>query len=503
MSHLLRKRVAVSPDATAIIAPDHLDQPVSYAELLERTERMASLLRETGICTQCGERVGILVENRPELITLFFGILDAGCTPVLFHAEETAYELREHWSAIDASLLICSKKTEAVAEEGVEHVPVLSIDAPAGERVLPIENAGDCTAHASDIRTEGDQVLLFTSGSTDNPKPVLLTMGNLRSSAIASGFRLGHLPSDVWYDPLPIHHIGGLAPIIRSALYGSAVLLHSFSGEETAKLFRDHRVSCASFVPTMLSRILQTGAWEDPPDALRFLLLGGSAIPPDLLAEARERGLPVCPTYGLTETASQVATARPDERSEDASLVGFPLFETNVTICDDSGRPVEQGEEGTIHVDGPMVMEGYFQRPLLNDRVLTSHGFCTDDRGYLDGAGRLHVVGGRSNRIITGGENVNPEEVRRNLREHPMVEDAAVFGIEDPDWGEKVVALVKPASAEETEDDLRSSLSKFLKERLASFKHPREIAIVEKIPRTPKGTLHQEDAEEMIRRHGT
>jgi O-succinylbenzoic acid--CoA ligase len=229
------------------------------------------------------------------------------------------------------------------------------------------------------------------------------------------------------------------------------------------------------------------------------VLLGGASVPSELIQQAREINLPVHPTYGLTETASQVATATPAECFEDPTTVGYPLFETEVTICDEDGTPLEAGEEGVIHVDGPTVMEGYFQKPLLNDRAFTHHGFRTDDRGYMDQQGRLHVVSGSSDKIVTGGEKVAPGEVTDVLLNHDRLADAAVFGIDDTEWGEKVVAIVVPADHDVDEDDLLSSVRARLDERLAPFKHPKEIVISEDVPRTSKGTLRHQEAEERIR----
>ncbi len=497
MSDLLIKRATVSPDQTALLAPEHLDEPLPYAELLEQSRDVREQLEKTGICP--GERVGLIMENRPDLLRMFHGALLADCPPVLFHANLTAYELNEQWPAIDASVLICSSDTEEVAREAVGSVPVLSVDDPENEDVFHLRESGRCTAHASDVRTDGDHVILFTSGSTEEPRPVCLTMEQLRASAFASGTRLGHLPSDVWYDPLPMHHMGGLAPVVRSTLYGSTVLLEPFEAERVPELIPSFDVTCISMVPTMCSRVMEEGGWSGVTDVLRFLLLGGASVPEELIQQAADINLPVFPTYGLTETASQVATATPHECFEDPTTVGYPLFETEVTICDEDGNPVNPGEEGVIHVDGPTVMEGYFQRPLLNDRLFTHNGFRTDDRGYLDQQGRLHVVSGASSQIVTGGENVDPEEVRNTLLDHGRLADAVVFGMEDREWGEKVMALVVSKDESVDEQEVRSEVQSLLDERLSSYKHPKEIVFVQDIPRTSKGTLRQKQAEKRIR----
>lgn len=497
MSRLLSDRAAVSPESTALIAPEDLDDPLSYSALLDRVRTAEQHLSDTELCT--GERVGLIMENRPELVVLFFATLEGGYSPVFLHERATSEELRDRFEEIDASLLICSSRTEPRVREAVDYAPVLTVDEPGEDQVVPFEDADQTTSHTASERETEQHVILFTSGSTGDPKPVCLSMGNLKASAHASACRLGHLPSDVWYDPLPIHHMGGLAPIVRSTLYGSTVLLESFSADTAAETVRTHDVSGASMVPTMLSRILNKGHWSSPPDSLRFLLLGGASVPENLIEQAHERNLPLYPTYGMTETASQVATATPQECVDDPSTVGYPLFETTIRICDENGRSKEPGEEGFIYVEGPTVMEGYFHRPLLNDRVFTNMGFRTGDRGYLDEEGRLHVLDDRMDQIVTGGEKVNPDEVEEVLMSHELVQDAAVFGVEDDEWGERVVALVETEDdGTELETNLRSQLNELLEKRLASYKHPKQIAVVTEIPRTSDGTVRKDDAREQL-----
>lgn len=492
MSDLLSDRAAVSPESTALYVPEYLDEPLSYAALLDRVRADRERLEHTGICA--GERVGFIMENRPELVSLFFAVLQGSYTPVFFHHRATAAELRKQWEDVDASILICSSETEEIAREAVDHGPVLNVDQPTREGVTPFQESNQATPRTISERADEPYVILFTSGSTGAPKPVCLTVDQLTASAHASACRLGHLSSDVWYDPLPIHHMGGLAPIIRSTLYGSAVLVTSFSADEVPNVFQEFDVTAASMVPTMLSRILKKGHWSSAPDALRFILLGGAAVPEDLIRQARDRNLPVYPTYGMTETASQVATATPRQCFDDPTTVGYPLLQTEVRICDEDGECMEPGEEGMIHVRGPSVMEGYFHRPMLNDRVFTEHGFRTGDRGYLDEHGHLHVLDDRTDQIITGGEKVNPDEVEDVLTSHASVRDAAVFGVEDDEWGERVVALVVPSDDEVSESDLRSTLKDRLEHRLAPYKHPKQIAFVQEVPRTPEGGLKKDEA---------
>jgi O-succinylbenzoic acid--CoA ligase len=275
---------------------------------------------------------------------------------------------------------------------------------------------------------------------------VVLTYGNWLWSAIGSAAALGHPRSERWLCALPLTHVGGLSILLRSVIAGTTVLLHEKWSTEAVLLGLDD-ATIVSLVPTTLQRLLDAGL-RDPP-ALRWALLGGAPIPPGLLDRAREAGVPVAPTYGLTEACSQVTTN------------GFPLFCTRVDLAQD----------GEILVSGPTVAGGGVLR--------------TGDLGRRDGDGRLSVVGRKSDTIITGGENVAPAEVEAVLEEHPAVREAAVHGRPDPEWGEAVVAIVV-LRAEATPDALREHVAA----RLEPFKVPKVIGVRETpLPRTPSGKL--------------
>jgi O-succinylbenzoic acid--CoA ligase len=247
--------------------------------------------------------------------------------------------------------------------------------------------------------------------------------------------------------------------------------------------------TCVSLVPTMLRRLLDSGA-AHALAALRFVLLGGAPARPDLVGTCAEHGIPVCPTYGMTETASQVATARPAEAYADPDTVGAPLLPTELTVVGDSG-PVPEGEAGEIVVRGPTVTPGYYGRPEATRAAFGSHGLHTGDVGRIED-GRLYVLNRRSDRIVTGGENVDPGTVAAAVRDHPGVADAAVVGVPDEEWGEAVAALVVPDGDPPDPEALQS----FLRDRLAGFEVPRRVAFAGSLPRTASGTVDREAVRE-------
>lgn len=298
----------------------------------------------------------------------------------------------------------------------------------------------------------GTALTVFTSGTTAEPKPVHLSYANLQANAIGSALALGLRRDERWLSPLPLSHVGGIMVLARSLVYGTTALTSPTDTESIRA--RIGTATLASLVPTQLARLLDAGL--EPPPGLRAVLLGGGPIAPALARRARERGLPVCQTYGLTEATSQVTVSEPG----DTETAGHPLPGTTVTVAAD----------GEICVEGPTVAGGGILR--------------TGDLGRFDARGRLTVVGRKSDTIVSGGENVAPAEVEAALLEHPAVAEAAVFGRPDDEWGERVVAHVVLRAAADP-----GALREHCAQRLARFKVPKEIEAVEVIPRTPSGKV--------------
>jgi O-succinylbenzoic acid--CoA ligase len=255
-------------------------------------------------------------------------------------------------------------------------------------------------------------------------------------------------------------------------------------------------VTGVSLVPTMLRRLLDSG-WS-PPDHLDVVLLGGAPASAELLDRCAARDVPVHPTYGTTETASQVATALPDQAFTHEGTVGQPLVNTTVRIRAEDGTPVETGDVGQLVVDGPTVSPGYLDEGATA-AAFDDEGFHTGDVGYRDQDGRLWVVGRLDDRIVTGGENVDPGEVVAVLRAHPDVAEAAVVGLPDPEWGERVAALVVPATGGDV--DLEA-VTAHCRDRLAGFKVPRVLGQASALPRTSSGTNDREAVRDRLRDRG-
>jgi O-succinylbenzoic acid--CoA ligase len=423
------------PEHVALIAGE---ESVSYGELDRRAADAARRLSGLGVGR--GDRVVLVLEPSAEYVVLVHALVKVGAVAAPLDPRLTDAELEELAAALGPRLTVRDAREVLVAPEAAD----VDLD--------------------ETMETESVHCVIHTSGSRGRPKPVELTYGNQLWNAIGSGVRIGVAPTDLWLCCLPLHHVGGLAIVMRSALYRTGLVLERFEPETIAKRLASDPVTIISLVPTMLSRLLDAGA---DLGALRCLLLGGGPSPQALVDRALDAGARVTPTYGLTETASQVATMSPGEAPERPGSVGPPILTTEVRIDDD----------GVICVRGPSVAPG----------IADDHGWLrTNDVGRLDEDGYLYVLGRADEVIVTGGENVSPEEVEGVLLGHPAVVDAGVAAGEDPEWQQAVVASVVVTDGEEvTEAELRE----FCRERLAGFKVPKAITFVSELPRNAQGKL--------------
>jgi O-succinylbenzoic acid--CoA ligase len=321
----------------------------------------------------------------------------------------------------------------------------------AGVPFVPLDPSLDAAPPLGELPPD-TRTVVFTSGTSGRPKPVALTAQNHEASALASAWSLGVAPDDRWLCCLPLWHVGGLAVLHRSAVYGTTAVLHDgFDAARVRDSIESGEATVVSLVATMLRRLV--GAGLDRWPALRAALVGGGPVPRDLVEWAAEAGFPLRPTYGMTETASQVATD------------GRPLPGVELRIAGD----------GEILVRGPMVAPG---APAADGWLHTR------DRGRLDDDGVLHVEGRIDDTIVTGGENVAAAEVEEALLSHPAVADAAVAGRPDPEWGEAVTAFV--VAGEAVSD---GELAAHCRERLAPFKVPKAIVRVDELPRNAAGKV--------------
>lgn len=315
----------------------------------------------------------------------------------------------------------------------------------------------------------GAALIISTSGSEGQPRPVLLGNTQLDAAATASNTLLPLAPGDLWLNCLPLYHIGGQSILWRCARAPAGVLLHDgFVAERVAEDLARRPVTHISLVPAMLARLLELGL--RPPPSLRVALIGGAALALPIYEKARIAGWPLYPSYGMSETAAQVATHTPADGPWHPGLVGRPM----------PGHEIRLAADRRIQIRGPQVMLGY-----LDGSGIDADGWLsTGDLGAIDGEGRLTVTGRADDMLISGGRNVHPLEVESCLAACPGVRDVAVTGQADPVWGDRVVALIV---GDATADDLQAHARR----HLPSAALPRRILFVEHLPRNATGKLER------------
>ncbi len=353
--------------------------------------------------------------------------------------------------------LVAAERARIAHDAGFLVEQPLATAPPAGGEP-PVTSGHDLDATA---------VVIHTSGTSSASKPVELTYGNLLWSALGSAVALGLDQRERWLCALPLSHIGGLSILVRSAIYATTAVVHErFETDRVLHALREQQITLASVVATTLARLLDAGL-EHPP-ALRSALTGGGPVPASLVQRASAAGVPVSLTYGLTETCSQVTTTPVAAIVDGELAAGAPLFCTRVSCADD----------GEILVAGPTVAPG---------AVAPGGWLHTGDLGDFDERGRLRVTARKADTIVSGGENVAPNEVEAVLEAHPDVREAAVVGLPDEQWGEAVTAIVvaRPGAASDGE-----ALRAHCAAALASYKVPKRVVLrSEPLPRTRSGKL--------------
>ena len=480
----LTARVQATPHAIALIMNG---RQWTYAELAQLVTWYCLGLVQQGV--QPGQPVALLLPNGLSYLCLIHALTRLGAILVPLNTRLTATELAWQLAQSDAQLLIYDDSFFVV----VDTIPLVNTCQRVDVAMLrQVGEQSTLNANRLDkavFQLEAPQAIVFTSGTTGRPKGAVLTFANHFWGATASAYRLGLSPTDRWLSCLPLYHVGGLAVVFRSCLYGTAIVLHERFAIDAFNHSLEHdQIALTSVVPTMLHRLLAVREGQSWPATLRHILLGGAAATPELLAAAHASGAPVATTYGLTEAASQVATMCPDDVVQKPGSVGKPRMFSSVRIVDEMGHALPAGARGEVVVAGPTVMAGYYNNDEATARTIRNGELYTGYIGYLDDDGDLWLVQRRSELIISGGENIYPAEVEAVLRQHPAVAAACVVGLPDPEWGQIVAALV------ERQPDRAVTATELLahcRQQLAGYKHPRYMQFTDQLPQTASGKIER------------
>ncbi|MGD9989707.1 long-chain-fatty-acid--CoA ligase [Pseudonocardia sp.] len=479
--------------ATATAHPDRVairldDVELSYAHLHAAAARVAGMLAAQGISP--GDRVGIVLPNLPAFPILFHGALLAGATVVpmnpLLKEREVEYYLRDSGMSL---VFGWDSGGDAVASAaGTVGIPAVLVG-PMGPDAAQLGDA----APAPDAvgRDDSDTaVILYTSGTTGQPKGAELTHANLRSNTATTASSVLSLGTDdVIMGCLPLFHVFGLTCGLNAAVSVGATLtlIPRFDPAKALAVVARDKVTVFEGVPTMYAAMLHH------PDAdgadmstLRTCASGGSAMPVEIMRAFEEKfGCMVLEGYGLSET-SPVASFNQPHRDRKPGSIGFEIPGCEMRVVDDNGADVGVDTPGEIVIRGENVMKGYWGRPDATAEAIPDGWFRSGDIATKDADGYYFIVDRKKDLIIRGGYNVYPREVEEALYEHPAVAEAAVVGIPHPEWGEEVGAAVALKAGEKADPD---ELRDFVKDRLAAYKYPRRIWLVEELPKGPTGKI--------------
>ncbi|MDE2780661.1 MAG: long-chain fatty acid--CoA ligase [Chloroflexota bacterium] len=504
--HFLQQSASRFPDRPAIIYQDAPGgaEPVTrtYRDLEEETSRFAAALTSLGV--EKGDRVAYYIQNSPELIAGFYGILKAGAVPVPCNVMYQAEELSYHLNDSGARTLLCEADLYPTAQGILQETGVSTVivaggevegDALAWEGLLgsarPLESPPP-------IDVEQDLALLpYTGGTTGVPKGAMLTHANMVANAVQFRDWFGYEPGgEVFVATLPLFHIGGIAGVMSVPIScgGTIVLFRRFSAERVLRAIQDYRATRFLGVPTMYIALLNhERAGEYDLSSLRPSRTSAAPLPA-AVKEAFDGlvGRPVLVEgYGLTET-SPLTHANPVDDARGGSI-GVPLPDTEARVFDpdDGLEEMPQGEIGELALRGPQIMKGYWQRPQETAEAIRDGWFFTGDLAYMDERGYFFIVDRKKDVINAAGFKVWPREVEEVLFQHPAVRVAAVLGVPDDYRGETVRAVIalKDGHGFDGDESARADILAHCQRHLANYKIPRIVDFRDELPVSAAGKV--------------
>jgi len=505
---LLDLPAMIVPDDVAIVdlSADGDPREVTYGELRANVGQVAGLLTSLGV--EPGDRVGVWSTNRTSVLEAVFGASAVGATvvPMNFRAgrEEGAHLLADS----GAKVLFTEQRYRDVVEQirpaTLEHV--IYLDDPADYDAA--RDGAEEYPLIADVDDEDLAALLYTSGTTSLPKGVRLNHGALSGYVMGTNDAADGTDQGRMLLAAPLYHIAGLTSLLNALYSGRVtVIMPQFETGAWLEAVAAHRVTHAFLVPTMLARLIDDPGFESADlSGLEALTYGAAPMPPSVIRRAIEAFPPnvaFAGAYGQTETTSTVAVLDPDDHRLDGSpdeveaklrrlaSVGQVLDDVEVRIVDADGNPVGPNVGGEVQLRTFRAMDGYWGNAEKTRVTIDDEGWVhTGDLGHLDEDDYLFLEGRTGDMIIRGGENVSPEEVEAVLYEHPDVLEAGVVGRDDDTWGEVAVAAVVVRHGSGTGDE---DLLDHVKDRLAPFKRPERIILVDELPRTSTGKLLRRD----------
>ncbi|UFI05834.1 malonate--CoA ligase [Roseibium aggregatum] len=490
MNHLFDALTAFIPDWSKVFLETLDGGKITYADMFARSAQYAGALQKLGV--KAGDRVAVQVEKTPDTLMLYLGTIRAGGVFLPLNTAYTPAEIGYFVGDAEPAVFICDPARADVLAGTAQK---------AGARLHTLDQNGEGSLSllADQMPTDYDNrpredddlaAILYTSGTTGRSKGAMLTHGNLASNSQTMVKYWQFTEDDVLLHALPIFHTHGLFVATNCLMMagGSMLFLPKFDLDQVLAVLP--KATAMMGVPTFYTRLLASDRFtRDVAAHMRLFISGSAPLSAEVHKEFRERtGHAILERYGMTET--NMNTSNPYDGARRPGTVGFPLPGVGLRVVDArTGRELPDGEVGIIEIKGPNVFLGYWRMPEKTAQEFRADGyFITGDMGRVDEDGYVSIVGRSKDLIISGGFNVYPAEVEAMLDELPGVAESAVIGVPHPDFGEAVVAVLAPKpGAELAQEAVQASLN----DRLAKFKQPKKVHILEALPRNTMGKIQK------------
>lgn len=491
---ILRKKADNYPDKIAIVE-SHTGNEYTYLEMCHRTNQMARALMELGVGK--GDRIVCMTRNTVEYLDIYLAVSTVGAILVTINFRLSPNEIKRIVDdALPEVMVFDAQFADKVQEltrmeTSLKHFVMFggngsdwAIDygtlmQKQSSEILPI--AGD---------SEDFVVLMYTAGSTGRPKGVPIKHRNFFFKSQDIVVDMGFSKEDVSLTVLPLFHIGGNMLYTQAHLHVGAkiVLQAQFNAEETFKLIEKYKVTNTFLLPAMIKMMLQVPDWEKYNlSTIRFVGSGGEPVPERVIQAFKKYEFLIFNSYGLTETSGEMIFNRPERaKGKPAHCIGKPGTCREARIVDEQGNELGPDQPGEIAVQGPSVVDSYWNRPEESSKAFRNGWLFTGDKGVRDKEGYIYFLGRTDDMIVTGGENVYPAEIEETILNHPKVADVAVVGVPDEKWGQIIKAVIVPRKGEELSSD---EVVTHVAQRLAGFKKPRIVQFVDELPRIASGKL--------------
>ena len=478
------RRARMTPDRVAFISDGGTE---TYRELRDRVYRLAHALRDLGV--RRGDRVAYLGPNHPAFAETMFAAGTLGAVILPLNTRLAALELAYIVADAGAQLLVWGPEMASTVAELRQHHQFRT-EVPVGDDYEALLAGAAGEEIDEPVGLDEICMIQYTSGTSGHPKGVMMSHANIVWNCFNLMLDIDVASDEVTLVSAPMFHTAALNQTFLPTILkgGTAVLMSAFDPQRALGLIGERRVTWMFGVPAMYQSIAQSPGWADADlSSVRTLMCGGAPVPESLIRTYHERGLTFLEGYGLTEASPGALFLRAEESLRKIGSAGTPCFFTDVRVVGPDGGDVAPGETGEVIIQGPNVMAGYWQLPEATADAFYDEGWLrSGDAATVDDDGFVYIVDRIKDMIISGGENIYPAEVEQALYQHPAIADCAVIGVPDQRWGEvgRAVVALRPGATASAEEIIG-----FLSGKLAKYKIPKSVVVVQALPHNAAGKL--------------